>query len=83
MPKAVKMSRRIFCLRPQASTEVRPVPGPEHRIASAGIDTGSALTCEHKPSKFQVNGTAGVTLNCEKRTRLRSTIQAMNYTSSG
>ena len=30
-----------------------------------GIDTGWAFTWEHKPSKFQVNGSAGVTFNFE------------------
>lgn len=30
-----------------------------------GIDTGWAFTWEHKPSKLQFNGTAGVTFNFE------------------
>jgi len=30
-----------------------------------GIDTGWAFTWEHKPSKFQIDGSAGVTFNFE------------------
>src|SRR5262245_33495585 len=46
-----------------------------------GIDTGWAFTWEHKPSKLQFNGAAGVTFNL--RTQRPTTRPATNFTSNG
>jgi hypothetical protein len=45
----------------------REQPGftPTIALHRPGIDTGWAFTWEHKPSKFQFNGSAGVTFNFE------------------